>query len=75
MLVLSRKKNESIMIGNDIEIVVSEIEDGKVKIGIKAPRNIEIHRKEIFEEIQEENKEAISNKNIDLKSVKNALKK
>lgn len=75
MLVLSRKKNESIMIGKDIEIVVSEIEDGKVKLGIKAPKNIEIHRKEIFEEIQEENRAAMSKKNVDLKSVKKAFKK
>ncbi|MCT4663305.1 MAG: carbon storage regulator CsrA [Tissierellales bacterium] len=75
MLVLSRKKNESIMIGKDIEIVVSEIEDGKVKLGIKAPKDIEIHRKEIFEEIQEENRAAMSKKNVDLKSVKKVFNK
>jgi carbon storage regulator len=63
------------MIGKDIEIVVSEIEDGKVKLGIKAPKDIEIHRKEIFEEIQEENRAAMSKKNVDLKSVKKVFNK
>jgi carbon storage regulator len=63
------------MNGKDIEIVVSEIEDGKVKLGIKAPKDIEIHRKEIFEEIQEENRAAMSKKNVDLKSVKKVFNK
>jgi len=70
MLILSRKKNESIMIGKDIELVVVELEDGKVKLGIKAPRDIEIHRKEIFEEIQAENKAAMSKVNADFLSAK-----
>lgn len=58
MLVLTRKKDESIVIGDNIEIVVVGIEDGKVKLGISAPKNIEIHRKEVYVEIQEENKKA-----------------
>ncbi len=58
MLILTRKKDESIVIGDNIEIKVVAIEDGKVKLGISAPKNIEIHRKEIFLEIQEENKKA-----------------
>lgn len=74
MLILTRKKNESIIIDNNIEIIITEIEDGKVKIGIKAPKDIDIHRKEIFETIQKENKEAVSNQMFDVKSLKNILK-
>ncbi|MBS4538143.1 carbon storage regulator CsrA [Clostridium sp. D2Q-11] len=70
MLILSRKKEESIIIGDNIEIVVTDIEDGKVKLGIKAPKNIDIHRKEVYKEIQNENKEAANNKQIDINSLK-----
>ncbi len=58
MLILSRKVDESIVIGDNIEIKIVSIEEGKVKLGISAPKDIEIHRKEIFIEIQEENKKA-----------------
>jgi carbon storage regulator len=58
MLVLTRKLQESIKIGNDIEITVLAIEGDQVKLGISAPKNIEIHRKEIFISIQEENNKA-----------------
>lgn len=69
MLILTRKKDESIMIGDNIEIIVTGIEEGKVKLGIKAPKNIDIHRKEIYEEIRKENKEAASGQ-VDLDSLK-----
>lgn len=65
MLVITRKKGESILIGDDIEITVSKIEDGSVKLAIKAPKEMAILRKELFEEVQIENKEA-SNMNIDI---------
>jgi len=66
MLVLSRKKNESIIINGNIEIKVIELEDGRVRLGIDAPRSIEIHRKEVFEEIARENKASTSSKfNLD----------
>ena len=55
MLVLARKINESIMIGDDIELVVIDIKGDQVKLGIRAPKNITVHRKEIYEEIQQEN--------------------
>lgn len=55
MLVVSRKEDESIIIGNEIEIIVVRIDKNNVRIGIKAPRHISVHRKEVFEEIREEN--------------------
>lgn len=58
MLALSRRQGESIMIGEDIEISVLSISKDQVKLGINAPRSIPIHRKEIYIQIQEENKAA-----------------
>lgn len=65
MLVLTRKPNQAIQIGDEIEIKILAIEGEQIKIGINAPRNIEIHRKEIYLSIQEENKKAI-NTSLDL---------
>ena len=58
MLALARKVNESIMIGNDIEITVSEIKGDQIKLGVKAPKSVPIYRKELYVQIQEENKQA-----------------
>ena len=58
MLILTRKLNEGLMIGDNIEIKVIKIEDGKVKLGISAPRSIDVYRKEIYDMIVKENKEA-----------------
>ncbi|GBF10540.1 carbon storage regulator CsrA [Tepidibacillus sp. HK-1] len=67
MLVLTRKKGESIMLGHDIEITVVAIEGEQIKLGINAPKHIDIHRKEIYIAIQEENKLAAKqNLSIDL---------
>jgi carbon storage regulator len=52
MLVLSRKKNESIVINNEITIVVVEIRGDKVRLGVEAPREVPVHRREVFEAIQ-----------------------
>ena len=52
MLVLSRKKNESIVINNDIKIVVVEIRGDKVRLGVEAPREVPVHRQEVYEAIQ-----------------------
>ncbi|NLL00212.1 MAG: carbon storage regulator CsrA [Clostridiales bacterium] len=60
MLALSRKVNESIMIGNDIEITVLEIKGDQIKIGINAPKSVPIYRKELYLQISESNKEAAS---------------
>ncbi len=54
MLVLSRKKDESIMIGDEIEITIVDVRGDKVRLGITAPRSIDVHRKEIYEIIQKE---------------------
>lgn len=61
MLVLSRKKNESIMIGDTIEIKIISVEGDQVRIGIEAPRNLDVYRKEIYDVIQEENRLAATN--------------
>lgn len=58
MLALARKTNQSIMIGNDIEITLLEIKGDQVKIGINAPKSVPIYRKEIYMQIQDENKKA-----------------
>ncbi len=52
MLVLSRKKNESIVINNDISIVVVEIRGDKVRLGVEAPKEVPVHRREVYEAIQ-----------------------
>ena len=58
MLVLTRKQNEAIQIGEDIEIKVLGIEGDQIKLGIDAPKSVDIHRKEIYLDIQEQNNEA-----------------
>ena len=58
MLVLSRQRDETIMIGDDVEITVVDIRGDKVRLGITAPRSIQVHRKEVYEAIRRENKRA-----------------
>lgn len=65
MLVLSRKAGETIYIGEDIEIVISEVKGEQVKIGIRAPRNIDIIRGELRQDVSESNTEAVI-KSLDL---------
>ncbi len=58
MLVLSRQRDETIMIGDDVEITVVDIRGDKVRLGITAPAHISVHRKEVYEAIQRENRAA-----------------
>jgi carbon storage regulator len=55
MLVLTRKVHQSIFIGDQIEVVVLEVRGEQVRLGIRAPKNVTVHRKEIYEQIHEEN--------------------
>ncbi len=61
MLALSRKKGEALILNNDIEITVLEIKGEQVKLGISAPKQVSIYRKEVYRQIQEANKEAADN--------------
>ena len=69
MLVLSRQRDETIMIGDDIEITVVDIRDDKVRLGINAPRDIMVHRKEVYEAIRRENRAAAQVKPEDLSGI------
>lgn len=60
MLVLTRKENESIMIGSDIEVRILDLKDNQVKLGIAAPRTVAVHRREVYLAIQAENAQAAS---------------
>ncbi len=62
MLVLSRKKNESIVINNDITIVVVEIRGDKVRMGVEAPKEVPVHRREVFDAIRRHELNAGENK-------------
>lgn len=65
MLVLSRQINESIMIGDAIEVTIVDIKGDKVRLGIAAPRNVAVHRKEVFLAIQAENKRAAEEADVE----------
>ncbi|MDD6427928.1 carbon storage regulator CsrA [Candidatus Weimeria sp. HCP3S3_B5] len=65
MLALTRKKDESIIINGNIEITIMEVKGDHVKLGIQAPKNVPVYRKEIFEQIQKENKEAMQSQSMD----------
>ena len=65
MLALSRKKDESIIINNNIEITVIEVKGDQVKIGITAPKSVPVYRKEVYDQIQESNKEAANSAGIE----------
>ncbi|MBP3966771.1 carbon storage regulator CsrA [Paenibacillus lignilyticus] len=69
MLILSRKKGQSILLNNDIEIVISSIDGDQVKVGIKAPSDVNILRKEVYDAVQESNKQALQ-KQLNLADLK-----
>ena len=71
MLALSRKKGEALIINNNIEVTVLEIKGDQVKLGISAPKEVPVHRKEVYVQIQEANTEAV---NMDgMEALKNLL--
>lgn len=71
MLALTRKKGESIIINNDIEISILDIRGDQVKVGISAPKEVPVYRKEVYIQIQKENEEAVSLENVNV--LKNIL--
>ncbi|NCP04553.1 MAG: carbon storage regulator CsrA, partial [Deltaproteobacteria bacterium] len=73
MLVLTRKTGEGIIIGDDIRITVVELKGGGVRIGIDAPREMKVHRQEVYERIKQENKEATQWDFADLNTVSSIL--
>lgn len=74
MLALSRKKDEAIVINEDIEITIIEIKGDQVKLGITAPKSVPIYRKEVYAQIKDANKEAVA-QNIDVKALNKLFKK
>ncbi|MEY8236019.1 carbon storage regulator CsrA [Lachnospiraceae bacterium 66-29] len=71
MLALTRKKGESIIVDNDIEISILELRGDQVKIGITAPKEVPIYRKEVYIQIQKENQAAVNLENVNV--LKNIL--
>ena len=65
MLVLSRKKNESIVINNDITIVVVEIRGDKVRLGVEAPKEVPVHRREVYDAIKRHEHDGHSTSDVD----------
>ncbi len=65
MLALSRKKNEALVIDNKIEVTILEIKGDQVKVGISAPKEVPIYRKEVYLQIQEANKQALAPEGLD----------
>ena len=74
MLALTRKKQEAIMIDGGIEIRVLDIQGDKVKLGISAPKNVGIHREEIYAQIKSANEEAVSDEAISLNELSRFMK-
>jgi carbon storage regulator len=75
MLILARRTDESIVIGDEIEVSVVDIKGDQVKLGIQAPRSVKVYRREVFEAIQEENRKAAETATTELPSLDDYIKK
>lgn len=69
MLVLTRKKGQSIIIGDNVEVTIIEVNGDQIRVGIKAPNEVSIYRKEVYLEIEEENKKAAGTKVKNLEGI------
>lgn len=75
MLVLTRKKDQSVIIDDKIEITILEIKGDQIRLGINAPKDVTILRKEIYQEVQEENRSAIHTYNVNLNNLAEIIRK
>ena len=75
MLVLARKKNQSIIIGDNIEVFIVDVSHDQVKLGIKAPKSIAVNRKEVYENVKQQMQEAVNSDFNSLKDVSSIQKK
>ena len=66
MLALSRKKGEALVVNNNVEITILDIKGDQVKVGIKAPKEVPVYRKEVYLQIQESNQSASTSENMDV---------
>lgn len=73
MLILTRRAGESIMIGDDIVITVSEVRGDAVRVGIEAPRSVQVHREEVYRELQRANAQAVSTSDDALAALRTAI--
>ncbi len=73
MLVLTRKIDEAIMIGDGVKVIIVDVRGDQVKIGVEAPRNVAIHRLEVYEDIQAENHKAALTQTIDVRTLSEML--
>ncbi|MBW6510127.1 MAG: carbon storage regulator CsrA [Desulfuromonadales bacterium] len=69
MLVLTRKAGEGIIIGDDVKITIIEVKGGGIRIGIDAPRDMKVHRQEVYDKIKQENQEATQWDIVDLNAL------
>jgi carbon storage regulator len=70
LLVLTRKRNQSIIIADEIEITVLDIRGDQVRLGVRAPRTVSVHRREVYDEIREANREASASPRLVLEALK-----
>ena len=73
MLILTRRVGESIVVGDDIVLTVFEVRGDAVRIGIDAPRSVRVNRKEVYEEIQRSNEQAVSTSDDALDALRSAI--